>query len=83
MDLSKVSKEKLLEELEKRRKEDIPKSLTSINTAKLEKTINQYFEFLVSDDYCEDNDWDNEIFEMAVATFYGPDIWDWINKQLK
>jgi len=39
-----------------------------------------YIDFINSDDYHEDNDYDHYIFEEAVKAVYGKDIFDWVNK---
>lgn len=40
-------------------------------------------EEMAGDDYCDDNDNKHYIYEKAIETFYGKDIWNWINSRFK
>lgn len=49
---------------------------------KLERLIiicEQYKNFVASDDYYEDNNFENYIFKEAIDTIYGNGFWDWYN----
>jgi hypothetical protein len=61
----------------------IPEQLkdNEINLEKLKKVCNEYLEFLNSDDYYEDNDYDHYIYEAALKCIYGDKIFDFINSK--
>jgi len=41
----------------------------------LKKLVEDYIKFYFSSDFHDDNDFSNYIFECAIETFYGKDIW--------
>jgi hypothetical protein len=59
-----------------------PKALETPDFAALKKVCDEYIKFLESEDYHEDNDFDNYIFEAAMDAIYGPKIWDFVNEKL-
>lgn len=59
-----------------------PKKLKEINIDKLSEICEQYIKFIDNDEeYSEDNDNDHYIFECAMETMYGENVWDWINSR--
>lgn len=52
------------------------------NLYKLISVCEEYLDFLESDDYYEDNDYDHYIYEAALEALYGEDVWLWINSHL-
>jgi len=54
-------------------------------TRPITKAVEQYIDFLDSDDYNEDEDDDykNAIFEAAVEAVYGKEVWTWIRAKMK
>jgi len=64
--------------------EDIrPKMLDDkkINLESLKETCEEYIEHIYSEKYHEDNDYDHFIFETAMTTLYGENVFDIINKK--
>ena len=55
----------------------------TIDIMKLIVICQKYIDFVDSDDYCEDNDYEYYIFQAALETIYGNDCWDFINSKLK
>jgi hypothetical protein len=54
---------------------------SDLDLTKLKYILIQYMEYLSSDNYHEDNDYVQYIFETTLETFYGKDIFDsYINK---
>ena len=51
-----------------------------MNTDALQKICEDYLTFLESDDYHEDNDFANYIYEIALQTVFGEGIWDRIRE---
>jgi translation elongation factor EF-G len=51
----------------------------------LRDACQSYVDFLDSDGYNDDEagDYDHRIFEATMETFYGKDIWKWVNSKLK
>jgi len=47
---------------------------------KLKEACVQYMEFMASEDYHEDNDWDNWIYEAAMKFVYGPKVWEEVRR---
>jgi hypothetical protein len=59
-----------------------PKQLDNIDLQKLRNICQDYIEFIDDDEeYHEDNDYDHYIFESAMETVFGKDIWDFINNR--
>lgn len=61
-----------------------PKKLKIIDTRKLEKAINDYLKWLDSKNYCEDGieNFEHNIMETAIETFYDSSIWGYINSKI-
>jgi len=74
--LQNYSTEQLEEEILKRKnfKKEKPKLLKNVNVVALRKLCSKYIDFVDSDD----NDYAGYIFEVAMTTFYGDDIWEWV-----
>lgn len=61
-----------------------PKQLSEkeIDLSGLKGICQQYIEFYDNDDkYYEDNDYSHYIFEKAMTTIFGEDVFDWINQR--
>lgn len=56
------------------------KAIIRTKIGELKKLIDEYLEFIDSDDYYEDNDNPHYIFEAAINAFYPQEVWDYINK---
>lgn len=59
---------------------------TQIESDKIDWTslceeVQQYIDFIDSDDYHEDNDYDVYIAESAIKTIFGENVYEWINKR--
>ena len=59
-----------------------PKQLENIDLENLRNICQKYIDFVDNDDeYYEDNDYDHHIFELALMTIFGNDIFKYINKR--
>lgn len=59
-----------------------PKQLKEIDVTKLREKCQEYIDFLDNDEeYFEDNSYEDEIHEIAMETFYGKDVWKFINNR--
>jgi len=57
-----------------------PQQLKEINLDKLKRICQEYIDFVDNDEeYYEDNDYDHYIFEQAMKTVFGEDVFDYIN----
>ena len=56
-----------------------PNRLNAINFTKLIKLCEDYIDYVSSDNYCEDNDYDYYIFEEAINSIFGDSAWEYIN----
>ncbi len=72
------------EELEKElkcRKMEKPKMLMEPKFANLRRSVENYINYISSEDYREYSEHRLHIFEKAVEAFYGNGVWDWYNKR--
>lgn len=60
-----------------------PTLIPTPNLAALEKICQQYMDFLDSEEYHEDNDYETYIYEAALEVMYGEKVWEFINKKMK
>lgn len=61
-----------------------PKQLSDkeIDLTELRNICQGYIDFIDNDkEYYEDNDNDHYIFEKAMTTIFGKDVFDWMNKR--
>ena len=59
-----------------------PKQLEQINLDELIKICQEYIDFIDNDEeYYEDNDFDQYIFEKAMETIFGENVFEYINKR--
>ena len=58
------------------------KQLQEVNLQDLRDTCQGYIDFIASDDFHEDNDYDHYIFEKAMEALYGKNVWKYINGKL-
>ena len=57
-----------------------PKQLETVDLQKLIEICQDYINFIDNDEkYHEDNDYDHYIFEVAMETVFGKDVWKFIN----
>jgi len=47
--------------------------------AALRKLINEYIDYIDSDEYHEDNDYRYYIYEAAIEAYLGVEFWGWLN----
>lgn len=62
-----------------------PEELETVNLSELHEAVKEYVEYVLSGEYNCDRakHYECPVFERAVETFYGKDIWDeWINPVL-
>jgi hypothetical protein len=59
-----------------------PKQLEKINLDDLKKICQEYIDFVDNDEeYHEDNDFDQYIFEKAMMTIFGENVFEYINQR--
>lgn len=69
-----------LAEIERRKREaGKPEMVKDPDLTDLKNVIQGYIDYVASDDYCDDNDYADYIFEAAVMAFFGNDVFKWIN----
>ncbi len=77
----KCTKECISEEYNQDKMEK-PTQLIQVNLDELRKICQEYVDFVDSDDeYYEDNNFDQYIFEKAMMVLYGKDVFNWINER--
>lgn len=81
MMLDNFSDEELQNELRKRSEK--PKQLAEFDLLLLTETCGEYIDRIASGKYHEDDDIKHYIFECAIETIYGKDVWKWINRMGK
>lgn len=59
-----------------------PEQLENVDTKKLSEICQQYIDFVDNDkEYHEDNDFNHYIFEIAMESIFGANVWDFINNR--
>lgn len=58
-----------------------PVQKTDVDLTKLRDICQSYLDYLDSDDYHEDNDYKQYIFEEAMKAIFGNDVWKYINSK--
>ena len=59
-----------------------PKQLEQINLDELKKICQEYIDFVDNDEeYHEDNDFDQYIFETAMITIFGENVFEYIDQR--
>lgn len=59
-----------------------PNQLETVDLQKLRDICQKYINFIDCDDeYYEDNDYEHYIFEVAMETVFGKDVWKFINSR--
>jgi len=58
-----------------------PKPVKNVDVSELQAKVLEYIDYVDSDDWHEDDDRDVYIFECALETFFGKDVWKWINNR--
>lgn len=84
MSFDNYSDEDLLAEIKRRKrvKKEKPKQLEVLNCEPMRKACQQYIDEIVENKYV-DEDLKQYIFECAMETIFGKDVWNWINAMLK
>lgn len=62
---------------------DKPIQLKEINLEILRKTCQDYIDFIYSNEYHEDNDYTHYIYEAAMQSIFGENVFDIINKRIR
>lgn len=87
MNLTEYSDADLRKEIERRDNEkkeaEKPIQIIEVDLTKLRKLCSDYIDFVASEDFHDDNDYEYYIYEMAITMFYGKNVWDWINKRIR
>ena len=80
INLSEFTDEELEAEVERRKRGDKPKMLQISDISKLIGVCQKYIDYVDSDEYPYGDDfWDHHIYATAIETFFGKDVWNWIN----
>ncbi len=58
-----------------------PKQLDEVDTKSLRDICQQYIDYIDSEEYHEDNDYDHYIFQATMEAVYGNNIWKFINNR--
>ena len=59
-----------------------PNQFKEVNLEELRKICQEYIDFVDSDDeYYEDNNFDQYIFEKAMIALYGENVFKWLNER--
>jgi len=58
---------------------DVPDMVEHPDCSVLESMAEDYIKGIVDGSYQEDSDDSQYIFEEVIKTFYGPEIFDWVN----
>jgi hypothetical protein len=58
-----------------------PELITNVDLTALSKICKDYIDFVASRKYHEDNDFKHYIYEVAMETFFGKDVFNYINKR--
>ena len=80
-----ISTDDLERELQKRKEKEVEDSRQrilpkdKIKIDKLVKCTEDYVDFILSDNYHDDNDYRQFIFEEAIKAVYGTGFWKWMN----
>ena len=84
--LSGFTEEQLKEELKKREEEremgEIPQLIENPDFESLKILVLEYRDFVASDDFSDDNEWENWFYEGVIDTFFGKKFWHWYNKKV-
>jgi len=84
MEINDYTSKELEVELERRRKVvGRPPLKSSIDLISLRDICSQYMDEVERGEICDDSDNEHYIFETAIETFYGKDVWTWINDKIK
>ena len=79
--IASFSKRQLLAELKKRENDKplpLPRKKQNVSGTKaLRKLCEKYRDFVLSDDYCDDNDFSDYFFETALTAHFGDDFFKW------
>ena len=61
-----------------------PEQLENVETKQLSEICQKYIDFVDNDkEYHEDNNFKQFIFEAAMESIFGEDVWDFINNRLE
>lgn len=58
-----------------------PKMLENIDWKVVKAYCQEYIDFISSEDYYDDNDYVEYIFEEAMIACFGKKVWEYINKR--
>lgn len=86
MNLSEISSDELRKEIERREIVSTMPKLRLVPAGdglmfELQNLCQSYIDSLAGEKYFKDAE--NHIFEAAITTFYGADVWDWINERVE
>jgi hypothetical protein len=77
--LNKFTDEELEEELQRRKDPPDPLASEDVNISNLRTHVENYIKY-IHEQGCPPKDAEHFMFEAVMTTFYGNDIWSWLNK---
>jgi len=75
----KQQERELINEKKKNKPIILPDEIIINNLPELKKLIKEYIDFIASNEFYEDNDFDHYIYELVMTIFCGQAFWDWYN----
>ena len=79
MTRDKFTDEELEEELQRRKSPPWPLASEDVNISNIRNHAKNYLESIYKNG-CPPKDAEHFMFESVMTTFYGNDVWNWINK---
>lgn len=59
-----------------------PEIQQNIDLLDLKNVCQEYINYINSEEYHEDNDYKHYIYETALETIFGKDVWDFVNSKI-
>jgi len=81
-DFSKYTDDELIKELELREKSKMPKIVENPNFGSLIYILTTYIDY-IQKNKCTNDNYEHDIYESVLLTFFGNNIFDWINSNAK
>lgn len=85
VNIKSVTTDELEKELERRKKKLLipPKQDDNPDFLPLIELCTKYVDFVASDDFHDDNDWEYYIYEATMEALYGKAFWSFINSKTR
>ena len=83
MSLEDFTYRELEQELKRRKIKILIQPMLAPHLYKISDVCKSYVAYLVSDEYHEDNDWKQYIYETVLEAIYGATFWNWKKENIK